>query len=121
MDEQFIRTQMLLGSQAMERLAHSHVAVFGLGGIGGLLLAMLVAVPLSSLFGRMTGILYNQTRGQETIAGLIVGYFANGLYYFLFLFVMGVVIKMPAGHPMFGQTGIGVATPWTWAWPTRAA
>lgn len=35
MDEQFIRTQMLLGSQAMERLAHSHVAVFGLGGVGG--------------------------------------------------------------------------------------
>ena len=84
------------------------VRFFGLGGIGGLLLAMLVAVPLSILFGWMTGILYNKTRGQETIAGLIVGYFANGLYYFLFLFVMGVVIKMPAGHPMIGQTGIGV-------------
>lgn len=84
------------------------VRFFGLGGIGGLLLAMLVAVPLSILFGWMTGILYNKTRGQETIAGLIVGYFANGLYYFLFLFVMGVVIKMPAGHPMIGQTSIGV-------------
>ena len=84
------------------------VRFFGLGGISGLLLAMLVAVPLSILFGWMTGILYNKTRGQETIAGLIVGYFANGLYYFLFLFVMGVVIKMPAGHPMIGQTGIGV-------------
>ena len=32
--EQFIRTQMLLGSSAMERLQHSHVAVFGLGGVG---------------------------------------------------------------------------------------
>lgn len=84
------------------------VRFFGLGGISGLLLAMLVAVPLSILFGWMTGILYNKTRGQETIAGLIVGYFANGLYYFMFLFVMGVVIKMPAGHPMIGQTGIGV-------------
>ena len=34
MDEQFSRTQMLLGSDAMERLHHSHVAVFGLGGVG---------------------------------------------------------------------------------------
>ncbi len=34
MDEQFIRTQMLLGSDALERLHQSHVAVFGLGGVG---------------------------------------------------------------------------------------
>lgn len=34
MEEQFIRTQMLLGSDAMERLSRSHVAVFGLGGVG---------------------------------------------------------------------------------------
>ena len=56
------------------------VRFFGLGGISGLLLAMLVAVPLSILFGWMTGILYNKTRGQETITSLIVGYFALGLY-----------------------------------------
>lgn len=84
------------------------VRFFGLGGIGGLLLAMLLAVPLSVLFGWMTGILYNNTRGQETIASLIVGYFANGLYYFLFLFVVGAVIKMPEGHPMIRPEGIGV-------------
>lgn len=35
MDEQFIRTQMLLGAPAMERLKNSHVAVLGLGGVGG--------------------------------------------------------------------------------------
>ena len=34
MDEQFLRTQMLLGPQAMARLAEAHVAVFGLGGVG---------------------------------------------------------------------------------------
>lgn len=34
MNEQFSRTQMLLGSEAVERLAHSHVAVLGLGGVG---------------------------------------------------------------------------------------
>ena len=35
MDEQLIRTRMLLGAPAMERLARSHVAVLGLGGVGG--------------------------------------------------------------------------------------
>lgn len=34
MNEQFIRSQMLLGTRAMERLQASHVAVFGLGGVG---------------------------------------------------------------------------------------
>ena len=32
--EQFLRTEMLLGKAAMETLARSHVAVFGLGGVG---------------------------------------------------------------------------------------
>lgn len=34
MNEAFLRTEMLLGSEAMERLAGAHVAVFGLGGVG---------------------------------------------------------------------------------------
>lgn len=33
--EQFIRTQMLLGKDAMKRLYNSHVAIFGIGGVGG--------------------------------------------------------------------------------------
>ena len=31
---QFARTELLLGREAMERLAASRVAVFGLGGVG---------------------------------------------------------------------------------------
>lgn len=34
MDEQFVREEMAIGSAAMERLRRSHVAVFGLGGVG---------------------------------------------------------------------------------------
>ena len=33
-NEQFLRTEMLLGADAMARLADAHVAVFGLGGVG---------------------------------------------------------------------------------------
>ena len=35
MDERFARTAMLLGDEAMERLARARVAVFGVGGVGG--------------------------------------------------------------------------------------
>lgn len=35
MQGQFSRTEMLLGSAAVARLRDSHVAVFGLGGVGG--------------------------------------------------------------------------------------
>ena len=34
MDERFLRNEMMLGREAMERLARSHVCVFGLGGVG---------------------------------------------------------------------------------------
>lgn len=33
-NEQFLRTEMLLGEAAMKKLASAHVAVFGLGGVG---------------------------------------------------------------------------------------
>lgn len=35
MAEQFVRTQMLLGKEAMKKLSSSHVAIFGAGGVGG--------------------------------------------------------------------------------------
>ena len=34
MAERTIRTEMLIGTEAVEKLGNSHVAVFGLGGVG---------------------------------------------------------------------------------------
>ncbi len=34
MNQRFIRTEMMLGSDAMDKLSRCHVAVFGLGGVG---------------------------------------------------------------------------------------
>ena len=39
---QFSRTQLLLGEEAMERLKNSRVAVFGIGGVGGYVCEALV-------------------------------------------------------------------------------
>ena len=35
MENQWIRTELLLGEEAVERLKKSRVAVFGVGGVGG--------------------------------------------------------------------------------------
>lgn len=42
MTEQFSRTELLLGRTAMEKLAQSKVAVFGIGGVGGYVVEALV-------------------------------------------------------------------------------
>ena len=81
---------------------------FEMGGLSGLSFCFAVALIAAALCGYFTGKLYNKTRGQEMIASLIVGYFANGIYQFLFLFVVGMVIAVPAAHPMIKPDGIGI-------------
>lgn len=49
MQEQFFRTQMLLGSEAMERLAKARVAVFGVGGVGGYTVEALARAGIGGL------------------------------------------------------------------------
>ncbi|MCL2391638.1 MAG: ABC transporter permease [Oscillospiraceae bacterium] len=81
-------------------LAIIPVRYFGIGGMGGLMLCFLIALPIALLFGWLTGKLYNKTRGQEMIAGIIVGFFAEGLFLIFVLFVIGGIIPVAAGHPM---------------------
>ena len=35
MSTPFTRTEMLLGAENMEKLKNAHIAIFGLGGVGG--------------------------------------------------------------------------------------
>lgn len=86
------------------------VRYFNLGGLTGLLICVIVSIPLAILFGYFTGRLYNKTRGQEMIASLIVGFFASGLYQFLLLFAIGVIIKVPATNPLINPNSIGFRT-----------
>jgi len=81
---------------------------YGFGGVSGMLFCYAVSLFIAAVCGYFTGKLYNKTRGQEMIASLIVGYFANGVYQFIFLFVVGVIIKVPATHPIIKPDGIGV-------------
>ena len=83
------------------------VIEWGISGLGGFLLAMLMTVPIAAFFGYLIGNLLNKMKGQEMIGGLILGYFANGLYQLLFLFIFGNLIPLNApGLVIKGSTGV---------------
>ncbi len=83
------------------------VIEWGVGGVPGFLLAMLMTVPIAGIFGFLIGKLLNKMKGQEMIGGLILGYFANGLYQLLFLFIFGNLIPLNTpGLVIKGSTGV---------------
>lgn len=83
------------------------VVYWGFKGIEGFLLAALMATPIAILFGYLVGKLFNKMKGAEMIAGMVLGYFADGLYQLFFLYVIGGII--PVNNPNLIITGgIGV-------------
>ena len=75
---------------------------------GSLMLCFLIALPIAILVGWLTGKLYNKTRGQEMVASLMVGFFAEGIYMIILLFVIGGVIPVAPVHPMINPSGMGI-------------
>lgn len=47
--EKFLRTEMLIGTEALEKLKRSRVAVFGIGGVGGYALEALVRAGIGEI------------------------------------------------------------------------
>lgn len=82
------------------------VVHWGFTGITGLLLCTLFSTPLAILFGYLVGKLYNKTKGAEMIAGLVLGFFADGLYRLLTLYIIGGVI--PYDDPNLLPRGFGL-------------
>jgi len=98
---------MVIGAMAAQS-ALVLVRFFDIGGLPGTLIWLALSFPVALRLGYFTGKLYNKTRGQEMIAGLIVGFFANGVYQFVFLYCVGGLIKVPVGHPMVKPDGVGL-------------
>lgn len=78
-----------------------------LGGIAGILAALVISTVISVICGYLLGRLFNKTRGQEMITGMIAGYFGNGIYLLIFLVLLGTII--PFWDPELSiSTGIGI-------------
>ena len=82
------------------------VVHWGFTGITGLILCTVFSTPLAILFGYLVGKLYNKTKGAEMIAGLVLGFFADGLYRLLTLYIIGGVI--PFDDPNLLPRGFGL-------------
>lgn len=101
-----INFAITIGAMAAQ-IAALWVIEWGISGLPGFLLAMAMTVPLAAFFGFLIGNLLNRMKGQEMIGGLILGYFANGLYQLLFLFIFGNLIPLNApGLVIKGSTGV---------------
>lgn len=80
---------------------------WGFTGVGGFFITVALATPIALVFGFLVGKLFNLVKGNEMIAGLILGYFSDGIYQLIFLFVFGGVIAMNNPTLMIA-TGVGV-------------
>ncbi|MBR6186477.1 MAG: ABC transporter permease [Clostridia bacterium] len=79
---------------------------WGVSGVPGILLAAAITLPLGAFFGFLIGKLLNKMKGQETIGSLILGYFANGAYQLLFLFIFGSIIPLNSNVTIVGASGV---------------
>ena len=67
---------------------------YGIGGIGGFLIAILVSTPVAIILGYLVGKVLNKAKGKEMITSMILGFFANGIYQLIFIVLAGKVIPI---------------------------
>ena len=82
------------------------VVHWGFTGIGGFMLTVAMSTPMAIFFGWLLGKLFNKTKGAEMIAGLVLGFFAAGLYRLFVLYIIGGVI--PFDDPNLLDRGFGL-------------
>ncbi|MBP8718655.1 MAG: ABC transporter permease, partial [Candidatus Atribacteria bacterium] len=92
----------MAGQFAIIIITHYQIA-----GFPGFLMCLLVATPIAIVFGILTAMLLNRTKGQEMIASMIAGFFANGVYQFILLFLVGTVIPLKNPDLVLSR-GIGI-------------
>ena len=101
-----INFAITIGAMAAQ-IACILVLEWGLQGFPSFLAAAALTVPMAAVFGFGVGKVLNKMKGQEMIGGLILGYFANGLYQLLCLFIFDNII--PINNPNLtikGSSGI---------------
>lgn len=100
---------IVLGAMAAQGVI-IFVTHWGVTGFPGILLCVVLATPVSVLLGYLTGTLFNKTKGQEMITGLILGFFAAGWYQLFFLQLVGTRF-VPMNNPrLVLGSGVGIRT-----------
>ncbi|HRX65854.1 MAG TPA: ABC transporter permease, partial [Mesotoga sp.] len=80
---------------------------WGVVGIPGIVLAMLIGTPIAILLGMLAGMILNRAKGREMVTSMILGFFINGIYQLTILYGMGSVIPI-ASDKLLLPRGYGV-------------
>ncbi|NLM71160.1 MAG: ABC transporter permease [Synergistaceae bacterium] len=96
---------IVLGAMAGQFAAFVTVT-HNLTGMPGFFVACLLSIPFAVLFGWLTGILFNKAKGKEMITGLILGFFANGVYQLICLILIGWIIPI-SDKSLLLPSGVG--------------
>lgn len=97
---------IVLGAMAAQ-FAFIATVFWQMQGVAGLTATVALTIPVAIVFGWLTGMLFNRTRGKEMITGIILSFFANGLYQLICLWVIGGVIPFP-DESMVLPSGVGL-------------
>jgi simple sugar transport system permease protein len=73
------------------------VKIWDVGGFAGFAAAVAFSTPFALLFGYLTGLILNKTKGREMITSMVLGFFANGIWQLVFLLFIGTLI--PVNNP----------------------
>lgn len=67
---------------------------WGIAGMQGLGFAALLGLPISVFLGWIAGTVLNKARGREMVTSYILGFFFNGIYQFVVLYLFGSMIPL---------------------------
>jgi simple sugar transport system permease protein len=84
---------MVLGAMAGE-IGLIFAVDWNIIGVPGLIFAGLIGVPIAALLGALAGQILNRARGREMVTGYILGFFMDGFYQFVVLYLMGFLIPI---------------------------
>ena len=84
---------MVLGAMAGQ-IGLLFICDWGVVGIPGMVLACLIGTPIAIVLGIFCGYILNRAKGREMVTSYILGFFINGVYQMVVLYLMGWVIPI---------------------------
>ena len=97
---------MVLGAMAGQ-IGLLFICDWGIVGLPGMILACLIGTPIAIVLGIFCGHVLNRAKGREMVTSYILGFFINGVYQMVVLYLMGWII--PITNPaMLLSRGYGV-------------
>ena len=84
---------MVLGAMAGQ-IGLLLICDWKIAGIPGMLSACLIGTPIAIVLGIFCGHILNRAKGREMVTSYILGFFMNGIYQLVVLYLMGPVIPI---------------------------